>query len=110
MVQLEEVKEVLQNFIKDKSLGLSIWTMELFFHFFDFVGQDLLRAIEESRKKEYILKNLNTTYITLIPKRDKLDSFDDFRPISLCNLVYNIITKIISNIIKTSLKNYISPE
>jgi len=32
----------------------------------------------------------------LIPKIDKLRNFDEFRPISICNCVYKIITKVIA--------------
>ena len=39
--------------------------------------------------------SLNSTFITLIPKKDSLDTFYDFRPISLCNLVYKMVTKVI---------------
>ena len=50
-VELEEIKEVLSNIMKDKILGPDDWTIEFFFNFFDIVGKDLLRAIEEFREK-----------------------------------------------------------
>lgn len=43
------------------------------------------------------------TFVSLIPKRDKPKSLNDFRPISLCNLVYKIITNVIANCIKPML-------
>ena len=38
----------------------------------------------------------NSTFLALIPKIDHPLSFEDFRPISLCNFAYKIIGNIIS--------------
>jgi hypothetical protein len=61
--------------------------------FFDLLGNDLLEVVEESRRLGKVSGALNATFIALIPKSDKPDSFGGFRPIALCNLVYKIITK-----------------
>ena len=37
LVELEEIKGVLRNFIKDKSLGPDWWIMKFILHFFDIV-------------------------------------------------------------------------
>jgi hypothetical protein len=37
-----------------------------------------------------------STFTKLIPKKDNLESFDDFRLISLCNHLYKIIAKTIA--------------
>lgn len=70
-VTLEEIKEVLKKIIKEKILDLDGWTVEFFLHLFDLIGQDILMEVEESRKKDFIFEKLNSTYITLIPKKDK---------------------------------------
>jgi hypothetical protein len=109
-VDKEELKKVLSNFKVDKSLGPDGWTMEFFKHFFDIVGEDLLEMIEESRTKGFIPGALNSTFITLIPKVNKPLQFGDYRPISLCNLCYKIISKIIANQIKLILSRSLSEE
>jgi hypothetical protein len=38
---------------------------------------------------------LNATFVALIPKSGKHESFAGFRPVSLCNLIYKVITKIL---------------
>ena len=53
---------------------------------------------------------MNSTFVALIPKCDKPDSFARFRPISLCNLVYKIISKIIAVRLKNGLSKGMSDE
>lgn len=52
----------------------------------------------------------NSTFIVLIPKSDDPNFFNDFRPISLYNCIYKIISKIIVNHLKPILSEFISPE
>lgn len=61
----------------------------------DFLGWDLLGVIEESRKSKAMLKYFNTTNIAIIPKVKSPKTFTDFRPVSLCNTIYKIVTKAI---------------
>jgi hypothetical protein len=64
--------------------------------FFDLLGDDLLRVVEEVRTSGKVMGSFNSTFISLIPKVDKLGTFDDFRPISLCNYIYKIISKVLA--------------
>ena len=66
--------------------------------------------MEHSRREEFVTKFLNATYLTLIPKCENPMSFAYFRPISLCNLVYKVITKIISIRLRPLLDDVISEE
>jgi hypothetical protein len=66
--------------------------------------------VEESRLLGFIPGALNSTFLTLIPKVNKPRLFGDFRPISLCNLSYKIISKLIANHIKPFLSRSLSEE
>lgn len=94
---LEEIKYILRKFSKDKSLRPDGWTVELFLHFFDLMGNDLLEVVEESQLSKTGCGGLNTTFISLISKCDIPGIFDEYMPIALCNLVYKVITKMIAN-------------
>lgn len=53
--------------------------------------------------------DINQTLLTLIPKVHDPSRPSNFRPISLCNVVYKVITKIITNRMKPFLPYIISP-
>lgn len=55
------------------------------------------------------LTPLNQTYIALIPKVNKPRKVTEYRPISLCNVIYRIIAKTMANKLKQILNDFIFP-
>lgn len=49
IVELKKVHSILKTYSKDKCPGLDRWIVELFLHFFDLMGQDLVQMVEQSR-------------------------------------------------------------
>ena len=82
-VFMSETEGALKFFKKDKSPGPDGWPIEFFLHFFDLLGRDLLKAVECSRISGRITPSLNSTFLALIPKKDKTNTFANFRPISM---------------------------
>eukprot|EP00253_Pinus_taeda_P035598 PITA_35598 len=64
------------------------------------ISEDILNVVEDSRRNRTILKALNTSFVSLIPKQDNALTPDKFRPIAFCNVVYKIMSKVVANKIK----------
>ena len=62
-----------------------------------FIGQDVIDASLAILNSGNMLASLNHTYIALIPKTKSPEKANDFRPISLCNVLYKIVSKTIAN-------------
>ena len=65
-ITLYEIETTLRSFKKDRSPGPDGWPVEFYLHFFDFLGNDLLLAIEWARSSRHITPSLNSTFIALI--------------------------------------------
>ena len=91
-----ELKVVLQSFQKDKRLGPCKWMIEFFLELFELFGGDILRIVEDNRLFGRIPASFNSNCIDLIPKLDNPISLNDFKPISLYNCIYKVVSKVIA--------------
>ena len=104
----ETITQVLHSFQKGKSPGPDGFTLEFFLGFYDLIKKDILAVVHESRKSGKVLGSMNSTLISIIPKKYKCEGFEDYRPISCCNMIYKIIAKIIAQRIKPILSKAIT--
>ena len=63
--------------------------------------------IQWTQRKRKIGGYTNATYLVLIPKENRPSSLTRFRPISLCNSSYKLLTKILALRLKPHLHNII---
>jgi hypothetical protein len=109
-VTKKEIMEILKLFAVDKSSGPDGWTVEFYLKFFEVVSDDLVDLVEDTRSRGRIKSTLNSTFLALIPKENNPQTFGDYRPITLCNLCYKLISKVIANMIKPILSRELSGE
>ena len=57
-----------------------------------------------------MLKEVNATFLVLIPKLTGEDTFGSFKPINLCNSFYKIFAKVLANRLINLLLEIISPQ
>lgn len=82
------------------TLGLDGLPAAFFQKYWQVVSKGVLTTCLHILNDQGTIEPLNLTFIALIPKVLKPRKVNEFRPISLCNVVYRIITKVISNKLK----------
>ena len=81
----------------------------IFYHsFWSLLGDDVYNAVLDCLNNCKIPKEINHTNITLIPKVKSPESITEFRPISLCNVIYKLVSKVLANRFKSVLPFIIS--
>jgi hypothetical protein len=72
------------------------------------IQQDIQKLVTDFYTYAHMPTEINQTFITLIPKKNQPTTPQDYRPISLCNVIYKIISKSLANRLKNHLPNYVS--
>jgi hypothetical protein len=75
----------------------------------EIIGEDVCQAVLQTLATGFINEELNFSYIALIPKTLQPSCVSDFQPISLCNVLYKIISKVLANRLKMVFPRIISP-
>ena len=73
------------------------------------VGNSVIKAVCNFFISGKMLKEVNHSYIVLIPKILNPSTINHYRPISLCNTVYKVISKLIVDRLRAVIPNLVSP-
>jgi len=92
-----------------KSPGPDGYTVEFFKTAWPVLGRDLVIAIQSFFLKGFLPKGINTTILALISKKHEVSGMKDYRPISCCNVLYKIVSKLMANRLKEILPASIAP-
>ena len=74
----------------------------------ELIGTKVCNAALFSLNSSKLNKELNYTYIALIPKSKNPLCVSNFRPSSMCNVIYKLISKVLANRLKKVLPEIIS--
>jgi hypothetical protein len=104
----EEVRSALFQMSPSKAPGPDGMTALFFQKYWNIVGLNVTDAMLDCLNSRRLLGSINFTNIVLIPKVKAPVNMSHFRPISLCNVFYKIISKVLVNRMKTMLSAVIS--
>ncbi|KAL4311775.1 hypothetical protein GQ457_01G012460 [Hibiscus cannabinus] len=106
---VDEIKDSLFSMAPLKSSGIDGLHAEFFQKHWSIVGPSICAMIQQVFSEGDIDPILNRTVLTLIPKNSSPSSFKDFRPISLCSVIYKPITKVVVRRLKLIMPSLITP-
>ena len=105
----KEVVDVIWAMEPDKAPGPNGFSIHFYRVCWNYIKFDLLRMISAFLSKAKVGGNTNSTFLALIPKEVNPASFDRLKPISLCNVSYKILAKLLDNRLKPLSGPLISP-
>ena len=99
-VEEAEVRAAVFSMHPNKAPGPDGMTPLFFQRYWNDIKTDVVSAIQSFLSHGHLLKSINETSIILIPKVENPIALANYRPISLCNVLYRILAKILANRLK----------
>ncbi|GKV05277.1 hypothetical protein SLEP1_g17307 [Rubroshorea leprosula] len=105
-----EIKEAIRDYDSSKEPGLDGFNFKFVKDQWEVLKEDVIQFLQEFQEKSKLVKGLNTSFITLVPKVDNSQKIEEYRPISLIGVVYKILAKILANRLKNVLDTIIGEQ
>ena len=110
-LSIDEVRNALRGFQNDKTPGDDGFTKEFYEVFFDLLSNALLDSFNAGFENGKLFISLKRVIISLIPKdENNLTTLSNWRPITLLNVDYKILAKVIAKRIEPVLPKLINPD
>ena len=103
-----EVKQTINQMAPLKAPGPDGMPPLFYQHYWNLIGDDISNTVLHYLNLTTLPEHLNHTFITLIPKKKNHVFAYEFRPISLCNVLYKIFSKVLANRLKKIFPNIIT--
>lgn len=108
-IEGEEIYSALKQMQPSKSSGPDGFSLCFYQTFWGIVGADIIVAVKCFLASKDQMASIYRTYVTLIPKVPVPNYMSQLRPISLCNVLYKIGSKVLANRLKPIMDRIISP-
>ena len=102
-----EVQRAIKQMAPLKASGPDGMSHLFYQRYWNLVGNDVCQSVLNFLNNASLLEHLNHPFITLIPKKKNPEYAFEFRPISLCNVLYKIFSKVLANRLKRILPKII---
>lgn len=102
-MSMEVVRVALFQMYHSKAPRLDDMSLMFFQRFWSIVSIDVIIAIQSFFHSGKVLKRINYTHVFLIPKVKAPKDVTQFRPTSLCNVIFKIASKVMANFLSSSL-------
>ena len=96
----EEVEAAINHMKAISALGPNGMPLLFYQTFWNTVNDDVCSAVLDCLNNCRIPKEINLTHIALIPKVKSPKRISEFRPISLCSVIYKLVSKVLANRLK----------
>ena len=103
-----EVQQAIKQMAPLKAFGPNGISHLFYQHYQNLVGDDVCQSVLNFLNNASLPEHLIHTFITLIPKKKNLEYAFEFRPISLCNVLYKIFSNVLANRLKRILPKIIT--
>jgi hypothetical protein len=108
--EMSEIKTALFEMYPTKAPGPDGFPAHFFQRNWGLCGAEVTQAVLRVLSGEESPNVVNKTFIVMIPKVASPEELGQFRPISLCNVIYKIASKVAANRLKKVLPDIISEE
>ncbi|KAK3225711.1 hypothetical protein Dsin_005573 [Dipteronia sinensis] len=106
---VDEIKRAIFEMNPTKAPGPDGFHAIFFHKFWNVVGVEISKVCLQVLNGGTSITEFNHTNVILIPKIQNPTSLKDFRPISLCIVIYKTMTKVLANRLKSCITSIISP-
>jgi Reverse transcriptase (RNA-dependent DNA polymerase) len=104
---LEELKEVVFESNASGAPGLDGFSFAFYQHFWSIVQDDLMLRLQHFYNNSLNTTKLNHAMVCLLPKETDASIIQKFRPISLMDCSYKIISKVLTNRLSGIMNNIV---
>ena len=97
---VEEVYAALSDLNGDKASGLEGFPIAFWLFSWDFVKEEVMGLFKDFFDQNKFVRNLNSTFLVLIPKKENVVDIKDYRRISLVGGLYKVLVKVLDKRLK----------